>query len=304
MTSPIIFDRHVLRRNWAKASTGFHRYDFLYRHAAQEIGSRLEAIQRSFAVGIDIEARTDVLPASLAARFPGIELIPLVSVSPLELRLPRPHVIGDPEALPFAGGSIDLAVSALALHLVNDLPGTLIQIRRALRPDGLFLAALLGGDTLIELRHAFMLAETETAGGVTPRIFPTADVRDTGALLQRAGFALPVVDSEMLTVTYESPLALMRELKGMGGSNPLASRSRKTLRKDTLAKVTEIYRERFSEANGRVRATFEIIYLSGWAPHESQQKPLKPGSAAHRLADALGTVEIAAGDKASFGRED
>jgi SAM-dependent methyltransferase len=201
-------------------------------------------------------------------------------------------------------GSLDLVTSALSLHLVNDLPGALIQIRRALRPDGLFLGALLGGETLIELRQAFMMAETETLGGVSPRVFPTADLRDMGGLLQRADFALPVVDSESLTVSYPDPLALINELKAMGGANPLLARSRKPMRRDTLAQALEVYAQHFTGSDGKVRATFEILYLCGWAPHESQQKPLKPGSAKARLADALKTTEIAAGDKATFPRRD
>ncbi len=217
---------------------------------------------------------------------------------------PVPRAVATEEALPLKEGSLDLVISALSLHLVNDLPGALIQIRRALRPDGLFLAALLGGETLIELRQAFMMAETETLGGVSPRVFPTADVRDMGALLQRAGFALPVADSDRLTVTYPTPLALLGELKAMGAANALVARSLKPMRRDTLTRATEIYASRFTGKNGKVSATFEILYLCGWSPHESQQKPLKPGSAKARLADALGATEIAAGDKASFPRRD
>ena len=215
---------------------------------------------------------------------------------------PAPRAVATEEALPLKDGSLDLVTSVLSLHLVNDLPGALIQIRRTLRPDGLFLAALLGGDTLIELRQAFMMAETETMGGRLARVFPTADVRDMGGLLQRAGFALPVVDSERLTVTYPTPLALIKELKAMGAANPLVARSRKPMRRDTLAQALETYSTHFSGADGKVRATFEILYLCGWAPHESQQKPLKPGSAAARLADALGATEIALGDRAAFPR--
>ncbi len=189
-------------------------------------------------------------------------------------------------------------MSALALQFVDDLPGTLIQIRRALVPDGLLLAALAGGDTLIELRQAFAAAEAEIEDGVSPRVAPSADVRDMGALLQRAGFALPVADVDRVTVRYASPLALMHDLRRMGATNPLIERSRRPLKRATLRRMIEIYNERFSDRDGRVRATFEIVWLSGWAPHESQQKPLAPGSARQRLADALGTKEIPAGEKA------
>ena len=189
-------------------------------------------------------------------------------------------------------------VSALALHFVNDLPGTLIQIRRALKPDGLFLAAMLGGDTLTELRQAFAAAESEIEGGVSPRVAPFTDVREMGALLQRAGFALPVTDVDRLTVRYSSAFTLMAELRRMGATNALAERRRTPLRRATLDRMAEIYARRFADRDGKIRATFEIIWLSGWAPHESQQKPLRPGSAQTRLADALGTNEIGTGEKA------
>jgi SAM-dependent methyltransferase len=188
-------------------------------------------------------------------------------------------------------------VSALALQFVNDLPGTLIQIRRALKPDGLFLAALAGGDTLTELRQAFAAAEAEIEGGISPHIAPFADLRELGALLQRAGFALPVTDVDRLTVRYVSPFALMEDLRRMGASNPLIERRRRPLKRATLNRVADIYCERFADGDGRIRATFEIVWLSGWAPHEGQQQPLKPGSAKRRLADALGTHEISAGEK-------
>ena len=197
-------------------------------------------------------------------------------------------VAADEEALPFRDGSLDLVVSALSLQFVNDLPGTLVQIRRALKPDGLFLAALVGGDTLTELRQAFAAAEAEIEGGVSPRVAPFADLRDLGALLQRAGFALPVTDVDRLTVRYASPLALMHDLRRMGATNALVERRRTPLRRATLARMMEIYGERFADPDGRMRATFEIVWLSGWAPHESQQQPLRPGSAQPRLADALG----------------
>src|SRR5439155_25332720 len=207
-------------------------------------------------------------------------------------------VAADEEILPFRDASLDLVVSALALQYVNDLPGTLIQVRRALRPDGLLLAALAGGDTLGELRQAFAAAEAEIEGGVSPRVAPFADLRELGALLQRAGFALPVTDVDRLTVRYASPFALMQDLRRMGATNALVERRRRPLRRATLARMAEIYRERFSDPDGRIRATFEIVWLSGWVPHESQQQPLRPGSAQRRLADALGTEEISAGEKA------
>ena len=302
MTSPNIFDRRHIRLNLERAAPGLHEADFLVRHAADELTGRLGGIKRSFRLAADIGSYHGVMARVLKERVDGIGTVSLSGAFALAEACPGPRVVASEEALPLKEGAFDLITSALSLHLVNDLPGALIQIRRALRPDGLFLGALLGGDSLIELRRAFMMAETETLGGISPRVFPAADVRGMGALLQRAGFALPVADSEPLTVTYADPLALMRELKAMGAANPLAARSKKPLRRDTLARAASIYAELFSEPDGRVRATFEILYLCGWAPHESQQKPLKPGSAAARLADALGTQEIPAGDRAGFGR--
>ena len=304
MTSPDIFDRQHIRRNLERAARGAEGADFLVRHAAEELAARLSAIKRSFSLAVDVGSHHGVVARALRERVDGLAVLSLSSAPALARSCPAPAAVASEEVLPLKEGAIGLITSVLSLQLVNDLPGALIQIRRALAPDGLFLGALLGGDSLIELRQAFMLAEMETAGGVTPRVFPSADVRDLGGLLLRAGFALPVADSETLTVTYAHPLALMRELKAMGAANPLSARSRKPLRRDTLGRAAAIYAERFSEPDGRVRATFEILYLCGWAPHESQQKPLKPGSAAARLADALGTRELPAGDKAGFTRTD
>jgi SAM-dependent methyltransferase len=206
--------------------------------------------------------------------------------------------VGDAEWLPFAPERLDLVVSLLALHAVNDLPGALIQIRRALKPDGLFIGCLLGGATLTELRQAFTEAEAEMEGGVSPRVAPFADVRDLGGLLQRAGFALPVTDIEPVTVRYADPSGLFRDLRAMGLTNALRARRKAPLRRATLMRACEIYAQRFADADGRLRATFELAWLSGWAPHASQQRPLQPGSAKMRLADALGTEERSAGEKA------
>jgi SAM-dependent methyltransferase len=178
-------------------------------------------------------------------------------------------------------------VSSLALQFVNDLPGTLAQIKRALKPDGLFLAAMIGGETLTELRQSFAAAESEIEGGASPRVAPMIDLRDAGALLQRAGFALPVTDVDRIVVRYDNAFALMRDLRRMGATNILVERSRKFLRRATLLRMAEIYQEKFSDPDGRIRATFDVVWMSGWAPHESQQKPLKPGSAEASLADAV-----------------
>ncbi len=266
---------------------------FLVDRVADDLAARLAAVLRQFDVAADLGTPTDAVRQRLAGRVGRI-----VAVDPLAANGHGPAIAADEEALPFRDGSLDLAVSALALQFVNDLPGTLIQIRRALRPDGLFLAAMIGGDSLAELRAAFAEAETEVEGGVSPRVAPFADLRDLGGLLQRAGFALPVTDVDRITARYASPLALMHDLRRMGAGNALIERRRVPLRRATLRRLLEIYAEKFADADGRIRATFEIVWLSGWAPHESQQRPLKPGTARTRLAEALHTREISAGEKA------
>jgi SAM-dependent methyltransferase len=298
MPHPVIFDRKLLRDRRARAAQ-LGPATFLLERVAHDLAARLSAVLRKFDLAVDLGTPSDAVRRALTDR---IETV--VAVNPMSER-PKGHgtsgalaVAADEEALPFRDASLDLAVSALALQFVNDLPGTLIQIRRALKPDGLFLAAMIGGESLIELREAFALAETEVEGGVSPRIAPFADLRDLGALLQRAGFALPVTDVDRVTVRYGSPLALMQDLRRMGAGNILAERRRTPLRRATLRRLTEIYVERFADADGRIRATFDIVWLSGWAPHEGQQQPLKPGSARTRLADALRTQEISAGEKA------
>lgn len=209
------------------------------------------------------------------------------------------RVVADPELIPFHERSFELAISGLALHWAADLPGVLIQLRRALKPDGLLLAAMFGGATLVELRTALVEAELAEEGGASPRVSPTLDVAEASPLLQRAGFAMPVADTDTITVTYPDLLALMRDLRGMGETNALAARRRTPLRRATVARAAAIYREQFANADGRLRATFEVVYLTGWAPDATQPKPLRPGSADRRLAEALGTVELPAGDAAA-----
>lgn len=294
---PTIFDRHLLRVRRARArARALGPATFLVDRVADDLAERLSAVLRSFDVAVDLGTPTDAVRRALAASSKIGMLIAAEPDAALQGNA-FPRVAADEEALPFADGSLDLVVSALALQFVNDLPGTLIQIRRALRPDGLFLAAMLGGDSLSELREAFAQAESEVEGGLSPRVAPFADLRDLGALLQRAGFALPVTDSDRLTVRYDSAFALMRDLRAMGAANVLTERRRAPLKRATLLRLAQIYAERFADSDGRVRATFEVAWLSGWAPHESQQKPLKPGSATVRLADALGTKELPAGEK-------
>ncbi len=283
-SNPAIFDRTLMRLRQARA-LAYGPETFLIDRVAADLGDRLEAVLRTFERAADIGTPTDAVRRALTVSGKVINITG------------GADVIGDDEVLPFAEGSLDLAVSALALQFVNDLPGTLIQIRRALKPDGLLLAAMLGGDTLTELREAFAEAESEIDGGVSPRVAPFADVRAIGGLLQRAGFALPVVDTDRLTVRYDNVFALMRDLRRMGATNILLERRRTPLKRATLLRMAEIYTKRFADPDGRLRATFEVVWLSGWTPHESQQKPLKPGSATQRLADALGAKEISTGEK-------
>jgi SAM-dependent methyltransferase len=297
---PTLFDRALLRsrrrRAFVLGSSGF-----LLERVAEDAADRIATVLRRFEFALDLGTPGDALRRALIASGKVGTVIAadaLIDPGARNDGTSALRVVCDEEALPFREGSLDLVTSGLSLQFVNDLPGTLVQIRRALKPDGLFLAALIGGDTLNELRQAFATAEAEIENGVSPRVAPFADVRDLGSLLQRAGFALPVTDVDRFTVRYASPLALMHDLRRMGATNALIERSRRPLKRSVLRKMMEDYGARFADPDGRLRATFEIMWLSGWAPHESQQQPLKPGSAKTRLADALGTRELSTGDKA------
>lgn len=284
---PPIFDRRLTRQRLARAAKAGAE-EFLLLRAVEDFGDRVRTIKRTFATILDAGTPSPRLATWLMAEFrPSllVRMAPLVETAG-DVTLAR--VVGDEENLPFAPECFDLVVSALSLQSQNDLPGALLQIRRTLKPDGLFLGCLLGGRTLQELRTALAIAETEMSGGISPRIAPFADVRDMGGLLQRAGFALPVADSEPLTVRYASMFALMADLRAMGATNALEMRLRKPPRRELFLRAASVYAERFADPDGRLRATFEMIFVSGWAPHESQQKPLPPGSAKMRLADALG----------------
>ncbi len=295
MTAPFrIFDRTLLaarqRRALRESRSGA---DFLLERAADDLADRLAAVTRRFSLAVDIGSTLPSLARRLEATGQVDRVVRLAATPET-----HPDVVADEEVLPLAPESADLIVSVLSLHLTNDLPGALAQIRGALQPDGLFLATLLGGDTLTELRQSLAAAEAELTGGAAPRVAPFAELRTAGALLQRAGFALPVIDQDRLTVRYADALELMRDLRGMGATNVLIERSRVPLRRSVLMRAGAIYRERFADADGRIRATFDVISLSGWAPHASQQQPLKPGSAKARLADAFGATECLAGEKA------
>lgn len=289
-----LFDQNVIRAHQRRAGK-LGPATFLLDRVADDLTDRLGAVLRKFPVAVDLATPTD----AVKQRLKDIGAIGTVASAVVDGRPGDPlRIVINEELMPFGDQTLDLVVSALSLQVVNDLPGTLIQIRRALKPDGLFLAAILGGDTLAELRESFYAAEEEVEGGVSPRVIPFVAVREAGALLQRAGFALPVVDVDRVTVRYASPFALIHDLRRMAATNPLIERRRVPLKRATIMRMAEVYAERFSDPDGRIRATFDVVWMSGWAPDESQQKPLAPGSAKSRLADALGTAELSAGDKA------
>jgi NADH dehydrogenase [ubiquinone] 1 alpha subcomplex assembly factor 5 len=283
---PLIFDGHAVRRARARALASASQStapDFLLQRVAEDFSDRLSLIKRTFTDALELGCHHGTLGTRLQ-RAHGLARLSTAD----SLAAAHPDIIVDLEHLPFAEAQFDLVVSGLALHVVNDLPGALAHVRACLKPDGLFLGAITGGRTLEELRAALLEAETEVTGGASPHVAPMVEVRDFGTLLQRAGFALPVVDSDVVDVTYAHPLALMRELRAMGAGNVLAERRRTLMRRDVLARAIEIYQRRFAAPGGRVRATFEILTATAWSPHASQQQPLKPGSAQMRLGDALG----------------
>jgi SAM-dependent methyltransferase len=268
--APTLFDRALLTARQSRARK-FGPAAFLLDRVADDIDERLRAVLRKFADAADICTPGELLRGPLRERFEHLKHVDLDAQ----------------EMLPLQPQSLDLAVSGLAFQFVNDLPGVLAQIRRALKPDGLLLAAMIGGDTLTELRQSFAAAEAECEGGVSPHVAPFADLRDVGGLLQRAGFALPVTDLDHIVVRYDHAFALMHDLRRMGATNILFERRRTPARRATLLRMAQIYAERFADGDGRIRATFDVIWLSGWAPHESQPKPLKPGSATASLEAAV-----------------
>jgi SAM-dependent methyltransferase len=270
--APILFDRALLRARQRRAEK-MGPATFLLDRVAEDMAERLHAVLREFPSAADIGTMGEQVRNALTKRVGRLARVDLPD--------------SESEPLPLQSESVDLAVSALALQFVNDLPGVLAQIRRALKPDGLSLAAMVGGDTLTELRQSFAAAEAELEGGVSPRVAPFADLRDVGALLQRAGFALPVTDVDRIVVRYDNAFALMQDLRRMGATNVLVERRRAPTRRATMLRMAQIYSERFADPDGRIRATFDVIWLSGWAPHESQQQPLQPGSAKASLAEAV-----------------
>ncbi len=290
-----VFDRRALRRQRDRAAARIGEHDFLFDEVAARLVERLDDVRRDFAVALDLGCHGGNLGRRLAGR---VATVVQCDLSPaMAARGGGLGVAADEEALPFRENSFDLVASALALHWVNDLPGALIQIARCLRPDGLLLAAFCGGGTLKELRQAWLEAEAAQAGGASPRVAPFAELRDAGALLQRAGLAMPVADAETITATYADPLALMRELRGMGEANALHARTRHFTPRGVAFAAAEAYAARHAGADGRVPARFEILTLTAWKPDPSQPRALKPGAATTRLADALGAEEHPADDR-------
>jgi len=300
-----VFNRRAVRQHRDRAAGALSAHDFLFRETAERLADRLTDINRRFDLGLDLGCHGGELAETVQAR-ERIGRFVQCDLSPAMAALARSHgeqatIAADEEALPFAPASFDVVVSNLSLHWVNDLPGTLKQVLTTLKPDGLFLAAMLGGQTLRELRDALTRAEAEIEGGLSQRVSPLAEVRDAGALLQRAGFALPVADRETITVSYGDPLRLMTDLRAMGESNAVLSKRRTLTRRSTLFRAAEIYIDDYGNAAGRIDATFEVIFMTAWAPHPDQQQPLPRGSARHRLADAVDGREYGPGEEGPTG---
>jgi NADH dehydrogenase [ubiquinone] 1 alpha subcomplex assembly factor 5 len=285
--SRAVFDRRLLRRRRDRAAAGFATHDFLLCEVAERLADRLADVRRRFPLALELGCHAGQLGRTLLATGKLDRLVRCDHAPAMVRRADGPRLVADEEYLPFADDSLDLVASALALQWVNDLPGTLVQVRRALKPDGLFLAALLGGESLRELRRSLLEAETAIEGGASPRVAPFVDVRAAGALLQRAGFALPVAEAETITVTYPDVFCLMADLRGMGAANALADRRRGFTRRSTLLTAVATYRRRFADARGRLPATFQVLFLTGWKPDPSQQQPARRGSGAVSLAEAL-----------------
>lgn len=300
--STMIFDRRAVRRHRHRAAASDAADDFLRREIAGQMAERLRDTGRTFRTVLDIGGGAgEPAPEHRVDQPPVLQVHGDLAEAMLRRRGAGPAAAFDDEFLPFADGAFDLVLSRLVLHWVNDLPGALVQIRRSLRPDGLFVGAMLGGDTLIELRDAFLGAESEITGGARPRTSPMAAPPDVVALMQRAGFALPVVDIDTVTVAYSDLLALMRDLRAMGETNAVLERSRSFLRRDALGAAADRYRAVHGRPDGRMPATFQIVWMTGWAPDASQPQALRPGSAGQRLAAALGTEERPAGESAEPG---
>lgn len=284
MGDATIFDRDLLKSRRDITSAQFHNHDFLLKEITQRLLDNLEDIKREFHKVLNIGGHQKLMDDYFPSRFLIHQDLSFNRITSLKSYA----IQADEEFLPLKRGSLDLVLCALNLHWVNDLPGALVQILQSLKPDGLFIGAALGGETLFELRSSMMKADIDHLGGIRPHTSPLMDVRDAGGLMQRAGFALPVVSTERITVTYSDAFTLMKELKGMGENNALVKGYKGLTTATHMMKVAKIYSDDFANEEGRIPVTFDILYFQGWSPHESQQKPLKPGSAKMSLKDALG----------------
>jgi SAM-dependent methyltransferase len=283
-----IFDRALVRERRDRAAVTIEEFDFLFRAAAEQLLERLALVKKPLPVVLDLGGAHGILSELLRQRSGTTQVVSSDLSFNLLARTGNSAVVADEEFLPFRDGSFDAVVSALSLQWVNDLPAVFAQLRQILKPDGVLMLAMLGGNSLHELRACLMEAELAVTGGASPRIAPFAEMRDVGGLLQRAGFALPVVDSETVTVEYSNALALMHDLQGMGAGNALCDRLKLPLRREVLARTSQLYQEKFAQGDGLIPATFEIIYAIGWSPHASQPQPLPRGSAKNRLVDFVG----------------
>lgn len=296
-SASVLFNRLQLRQNRLRARTHFTQHQALFQEATLQLLERLEGINRPFTRILDLESRSFSLAKSLAKQDSSRFIVHTNSSQDIHHLIPHQVCVCDDEWLPFRHASFDLILSNLTLHWANDLPGALIQIRHALKPDGFFLAVLFGGETLRELRECLYEAEMNVRGGVSQHISPFADIQDCGNLLQRAGFSLPVVDRERFTVTYRDSFHLMHELRGMGEGNVLCSRDKRFMPRKFFEEADRIYKNRYADESENITATFDMLFISGWASHDSQQKALKPGAATRRLADVLNATEIGTGEK-------
>jgi len=291
-SSNLVFDPAQIRRARMRSHSKLSEHGFLIDWVSDQIIDRLSLVKRDFETALHIGNRATNDFSDGLKRATNAKTL---------FTMDRTHapIIAEEEMFPFPQNSLDLITSAMNFHTINDLPGALIQMRQALKPDGLLLSGMLGGETLHELRAALQEAEMTLTGGLSPRVAPFADKQDVGGLMQRAGFALPVVDSDILTVTYDNMFKLMHDLRYMGEGNSIAARHKSIPPRALFFEAAKIYNDKFSDADGRIRASFEVIFMIGWAPHASQPKPLKPGSAKNSLADALGSSEIKTGEKAT-----
>lgn len=296
-----VFDRRLLRDRRDRFASFNQDYDFLHKWASDQIAGRLNDITHEFPVSLLVGNRAPKDHRDKILNAGGIKTPIFMDLSEKQLRQTHDGhsslIQADEEFLPIQVGSLDSVISFLNMHSINDLPGALIQINRSLKPDGVFIGSLFGGETLYELRETLTQTEMKLKGGISPRVFPFADKQQMGALMQRTGFALPVIDSELITITYDSIIHLMKDLRYMAEGNIVRERNTQPLSKRFIQDADDYYRTHFSEDDGKIFATFEIIFVIGWAPHESQQQPLRPGSAQKSLADALGSIEVKTGVK-------